>query len=422
MAAPVFIHVGFANSGTTSLQRNFFSARDDIFYAGEPYGERGGIFSTIKNVEDINLDAVAIDQQCRDLIHRHSAGRPIVISDETLTDTPQLYFAPYTMPREAIALRLCRLFPAARIIFTIRDQRHYAESMYLNLKRNTARFDRMPIAPFSQWLTGNLTLLRANYLQNLNFFECVSLYAEIFGHENICVLPLEMAMTDGTEAYLGHLCSFMGMELRHSDVTGFRPIHNRRMSVHQELVAELVEDERFARLYAHLSNSLGAARLTALLEDAPPSSVAMQPTDERQILRRVGIGNWLLAQEFGLDLERYGYPLGSQHELSSRQLRLAERQLAFGRDTARLRGRASDAGAAELSRYAELAVLRAELDKAVSELAFVSNSPVWRTVKRVENVRHYVLRAAAMITAAAVEVRAALVTGIRKRSASDSKI
>jgi hypothetical protein len=31
------IHVGFANTGTTSLQLNFFSNRNDIFYVGEPY-------------------------------------------------------------------------------------------------------------------------------------------------------------------------------------------------------------------------------------------------------------------------------------------------------------------------------------------------------------------------------------------------
>ena len=48
MEAPVVIHVGFANTGTTSLQRNFFAARDDIFLVGEPYGERGGIFTAIK--------------------------------------------------------------------------------------------------------------------------------------------------------------------------------------------------------------------------------------------------------------------------------------------------------------------------------------------------------------------------------------
>lgn len=52
ISPPIFIQVGFANTGRTSLQRNFFSTRDDIFYVGEPYGECGGIFTMIKNIED----------------------------------------------------------------------------------------------------------------------------------------------------------------------------------------------------------------------------------------------------------------------------------------------------------------------------------------------------------------------------------
>ena len=117
-----------------------------------------------------------------------------MISHEALSETPQLYFAPYTMPRDTIALRLRQLFPSPKIIFTIRDQRRNAESMYLNLKRNAAYFERMPTPPFSEWLAGGLSLWRAHYLQNLNFFECIGLYAQGFGPENICVMPLELAV------------------------------------------------------------------------------------------------------------------------------------------------------------------------------------------------------------------------------------
>src|SRR5271169_2844322 len=99
---PVFIHLGFSNTGTTSLQRNFFAKREDIFYVGEPYGERGGIFTAIKNVEDFNFDAGAVERLCDELIFKKSGGRPVVVSDEALSETPQLCFAPYTMPRDAI--------------------------------------------------------------------------------------------------------------------------------------------------------------------------------------------------------------------------------------------------------------------------------------------------------------------------------
>ena len=41
------IHVGFAHSGTTSLQQNLFLRRSEFLYCGLPYGEIGGIFSEL---------------------------------------------------------------------------------------------------------------------------------------------------------------------------------------------------------------------------------------------------------------------------------------------------------------------------------------------------------------------------------------
>src|SRR5258708_27187515 len=134
MEPTVFIHVGFGNTGTTSLQQNFFAVRDDIFFVGEPYGERGGIFTAIKSKEDFKFSGSYFMGLCEDLIWKKHAERPIVISDETFCDTPLLYCGSYMMPRDIIARRLHEFFPSAKIIFTIRDQRHYAMSAYSNFK------------------------------------------------------------------------------------------------------------------------------------------------------------------------------------------------------------------------------------------------------------------------------------------------
>jgi hypothetical protein len=257
MATPVFIHVGFANTGTTSLQRNFFAAREDIFLAGEPYGERGGIFTAIKCAEDFKFDTAALQSLCDALIHDKSHGRTIVISDESLSDTPQLYFAPYMMPRDVIAARLRHFFPSAKIIFTIRDQRQYVASMYMNLKRNTAFCSGMPVPPFAEWLSGGLNTGRGQYLQNLDFTETINLYCRIFGRENICVLPLEIITTDGPRAYLTKLCDFLGLEVTERDVESYHQIENRRMTVQRELVAELLHDDRFRKLYRGLAEAVG---------------------------------------------------------------------------------------------------------------------------------------------------------------------
>jgi hypothetical protein len=388
---PTFIHVGFSNTGTTSLQRNFFATRGDIFFAGEPYGERGGIFTAIKSIEDFKLDTALLEEQCDELIFRPSDGRLIVISDENLCDTPQLYFGPYVVPRDTIARRLHRFFPAAKIIFTIRDQRHYAMSAYFNLKKNTAFYDGMPAAPFSTWLGAMLSRKRSHFMQNLNFFEIIGYYATLFGHENVCVLPLEMLVADGVETYLRRLCGFLGVPFLEADVVNYAEIHNRRMSQRRELVAELLQDARFSRLFGELRELLSSEQFEAFLDKGPRAAVELQPEEEDKICRRVGVGNWLLAREFDLDLARYGYPMASDEDFTHWQLSAARQELAYRSDIDELRGRANgkalvaDREAGEVARLRGLAM----------ELMAVRQSPVWRTVERFDRIRRLLRRAPA---------------------------
>jgi hypothetical protein len=385
---PIFIHVGFTNTGTTSLQQNFFAARDDIFFAGEPYGERGGIFTGIKSFEDFKFDTSHFERQCRELIHAKSEGRPIVISDENLCDTPQLHFGPYAAPRDVIGLRLHHFFPSAKIIFTIRDQRQYAMSAYFNLKRNSAFFDNMPIPEFSTWLNAMLFRERSHFMQNLDFMEMINFYSSLFGKENICILPLEILLVDGVNVYLRRLCDFMGLPFSDAKIGNYQEICNRRMSKRRELVAEMLHDDRFSRFYAELREYMQPDRLDAFLDIGPRASIDMQAADEEKIRHRVGMGNWLLAREFDLDLRRYGYPMADDDDFTERQLSVARQELEFQGDIDRLiqapRGRELVA----LRQAAEIARLRV----LATELMTVRRSPVWRTVERLDRMRRFLLR------------------------------
>ena len=387
---PIFIHVGFANTGTTSLQKNFFARRDDIFLAGEPYGERGGIFTAIKSIEDFQLDRNLLEDQCRELVYARANGRHIVISDENLCDTPELYFGPYVVPRDTIALRLKHFFPAAKIIFTIREQRQYAVSAYFNLKRNAAFFDGMPTAPFATWLSAMLSRERSHFMQNLNFHDLISLYCTVFGRENVCVLPLEMLVADGADSYLGKLSDFLGLPCSSDDASHYRQIHNRRMSQRRELIAELLPGVRFSRLYAELAEHLGPSQLDDFLDSGPRATTELRAEDEERIGQRVGLGNWLLAKEFDLDLGRYGYLMAADGDFSARQLTVAREELAFRTDLERLSHDAASKEMIALRQAAEMARLR----RLEMELMTVRQSPVWRTVERLDRIRRRLLRAA----------------------------
>jgi hypothetical protein len=388
MATPVFIHVGFANTGTTSLQRNFFARRKDIFFVGEPYEQRGGIFTNIKSVEDFKYDASHIGELCqRDVVAAHG-GRTVVISDESLCDAPELYFAPYMMPRDIIARRLRHLFPGAKIIFTIRDQRHYVASMYSTLKRNAAFFDRMPMPPFSRWLEGMLSAVRRSYLCNLNYTEAIGLYASLFGRSNICILPLEAVSIDGAEAYLRKLCQFMSVNLTDADIKAFDTIHNRRMSVRRNLAAELMGDDRFNDFLTELVEAFGREGVEAFLDGGRTNTFKLQASDDDRLRRHIGLGNWLLAREFDLDLSRYGYPIMDVGDFNAAELGLAEEEFNFAHDLVRLLEGRTGEHAAKQRLEAEVISMRARL----AEFAAVSQSPVWRAVSVLDRTWRFALR------------------------------
>jgi hypothetical protein len=323
MSKPQFsiIHVGFTNTGTTSLQLNFFSRRSDIFYAGEPYNERGGIFSHLRYTEDFKYDEAHIRRLCNEQIFAKSEGRPIIISDETFCDSPQIYFAPYLVPRDLIAFRLFRLFQPAKIIFTIRRQEDYISSMYLNLKRNSAFLARMPLPPLSRWYRGMLSQIRCNYLQNINFHDCIALYEQIFGRENILVLPLERLIVDGPVPYLQKLCGFIGIDLSDHDIDRFTRPHNVRMSQIRNIAAELLSDDRFFTFYSNLEESFGQERVQEFLDAGERAVASLEDDDLADLKERVGLGNRLLTEEYGLELERFGYVLGAT-QLSPQQTKV----------------------------------------------------------------------------------------------------
>jgi hypothetical protein len=254
----------------------------------------------------------------------------------------------------------------------------------------------MPVPPFSHWLDGHLTQTRSYFLQNLNFLETIRLYEHMFGRDNICLLPIELLITEGSQRYLDRLCRFMGLEADERDVINYAMIHNRRMSTRQERVAELLPQTQFAQLLAELHDAIGRAQFDAVLADGPRASIELSEADELKIAKRVRVGNWVLARDFGLDLERWGYPLPDK-ALSTAQLDLAEQELRYRQAIDGLHRAEQSADAVELRRSAEVAALRSRLHELAAELDTVSTSPVWRTVRRIDGARRSLSRAAAVI-------------------------
>ena len=305
--APVFLHVGFAHAGTTSLQRNFFARRNDLFYLGLPYSDAGGFFSYLKYMDDYLLPEELMLKWRREVVYGPlRRGRPITISDETLSETAEVYYCPRHLPADLVAARLKRYFPTAKIIFTLRRQTDYVASMYFNLKRNYAFLAGMPMPNFHAWWDGMRSQLRCLYLQNLDYSHLVGFYATLFGRENILLLPLEELEQYGPSAYLGRLCNFMAIEADGTDISEFNTKRNERMTAAESRLADLVTAGSLD-LVAGARSALEEENLVALVGTRPRLDVDFEDRQLQEIRDCVRLGNRQLMQEFGLPLDEFGY-------------------------------------------------------------------------------------------------------------------
>jgi len=297
------LHVGFAHTGTSSLQQNLFSKRDDILYCGLPHSLLGGIFSNLK-YQGRNYDPAATAKLALEYIHaRKAQHQRIVVSDETLVDQPEIYHTPHMQPAHTIAMRLHTLFPEAKILFTIRNPMEIATSSYLICKRNFAVLSHRAIESFDEWFAGNHSQVTNLYLRNLDQSMAVMEYAEIFGTENVSVLPLELLKRQGARAYLKKLEELVGLPISEADIDHYGQVQNARMSVGEEKIIEQWVDPEFRARYTSLDEALKQAM------PSEPVTIELNDAQHELIHERTFMGNRLLAERFGLPLAAYGYPL-----------------------------------------------------------------------------------------------------------------
>src|SRR6266487_1166898 len=86
---------------------------------------------------------------------------------------------------------------------------------------------------------------------------------------------------------------------------------NRRMSHLRSLASELLVDDRFFSIYAGLEQEFGRERLEQFLDRGEGATAALDDEALADLRSRVASDNCLLAEEYHLDLKRYGYALAA---------------------------------------------------------------------------------------------------------------
>jgi hypothetical protein len=207
--SPVLVHVGLARTGTTWLQKHVFANSPHLFTPADPslppmerakqLGRRLCKDGEERVVSELDFDIAAFRRECDAILV--PAGQRAVISSERLSGS----VLSGGFDRAIISRRIKSVFPEARILLVIREQRALLMSMYIQyLKHGGWHTIRNFVDPPSD---GRLPCFAPSYLM---YDRLISLYQETFGKANVLVLPYELFAT-AIQDYVGAICGFVGI-------------------------------------------------------------------------------------------------------------------------------------------------------------------------------------------------------------------
>jgi hypothetical protein len=315
----LLVHIGYPKTASSWLQRHVFSnARtgfgplfgSDVVMRREAQAHvvRPGPF-----VFDVVLCAKRFHPAVRDV---DEAGRVPVLSYERLTGTP--HSGGYDS--RDVADRLRAVFPGARILMVIREQRKMIASAYRQYVRNGA------VGSVEAYLDppsdGRLPGFRFEFFEYHRLFEY---YAGHFGSENVLVIPYELFAVDPREfvrrclvfARLPAGDSLDGLPYHASEnpgLSGFALFLKRTLSrvcarpdtLNPHVMIPLSRRQELAleRLLFRLDRVV-PRRLGRALEHRLADRIASRVGDRYQT------SNQMLAASASVDLRRFGYDLPS---------------------------------------------------------------------------------------------------------------
>lgn len=321
-----YIHIGFPKTATTTLQDNVFAHHSEIRYLGKSAAFKGNREPIIYNRAALFMniwrlsrklwnpeEAVRMAADC--VLPYCSLGGPNVISLEEFS---------YATPRRwDVPKRLKQVFGNARIILTIRSQYDSLVSAYywkfLNLELNT---------DFDEWFDSMMAcaqnaLNRTNQPLNLpRYYDVVRVYAEVFGKENICIIPFEWLRHDSLK-FAEKLSDFIGIDAAETHLLLSRKRQNIRQS---ELTIKYQRQVKkiFLAFFRHINKNLSRSQIgyyngvyesgfhgmvsILLNRISSPPQKKLSGAQSKFILDFYGEGNARLMEEYDLDLVTYGYP------------------------------------------------------------------------------------------------------------------
>lgn len=289
----IVIHPGMVKTATTSLQELVFARHPDITFLGLPAPNPAAkaAIHQICQTDDIDYDHQSVANVLLPLAAEARDG-VAVLSYEN--------FALYeSKDKRLVAERLHRLFPDARVLFTIRRQQDLLAAWYLQKMQKYLRDGRY--VSFQDWFKMKARLPHRAVLDDLRFDRIIACYQRIFGVDRIQVLLFEELRADPP-----CFCRRLGVVLGIPGAGIEALLAERQANPTVPAVLMTVGRSFFPFLPQTVSRQI-AKRL--MRRGGRAAKIEIGDAIANQVAALSAPGNRSLAAEFNLPLAKYGYSL-----------------------------------------------------------------------------------------------------------------
>ena len=305
---PLFVHVGYPKTATTTFQTHLFPHHPEVDYLGKfipshRYRDEC-LFSALGDLmtaDECRFEGVA---KLRKIVNRYrnqSSAKVMLISSESFLHVTATDIG-------VVAQRIKAAFSPCKIIITIREQLSMIQSFYglhgrfgqylFLTKSETEKVD-LPLS-IDQWLSYEFRAYNQNFLSTLHYYDVIKYYVDVFGNENVGVFLFECFVTD-KRSYLEEFCGFLDVDVKTSldFIEGRHELPN--------LSSRELAFYRFMSKYVPERNLPRATVIRTFLRNSPRASVEIDSVWRDKIKELYGQGNHDLARDFSLPLQQFGY-------------------------------------------------------------------------------------------------------------------
>ena len=308
MPLNIALHVGFSKTGTTTLQQFLFSKHSQIEYLGKPYTDdilKIQLHRLITQ-ESLVYDHKAFAQYFSEKVLKkeHGSKRSILISDETLVSYSKV------PDKGIVAQRIKKVFPAAKLIITIRNQLEILKAAYLSrgrlLLNVPGKYEGLHVS-FEDWLELSYRNIERSYLGHVDYFKTIDYYSRLFGRDNVCILLLE-ELIHRPEEYVKKLAGFLDIDFDEA-MTLVVEKHANKGIPQSRLEFESLMTKFFP--FHHFFLVLGMLKLYFLfkrvIKKDQYADVSIPAGWRKRLETLYCQGNRKLSSVYQLPVEKYGY-------------------------------------------------------------------------------------------------------------------